>query len=188
MKSVGKARASAARKTVVRDNAMERLNETKRQLAVIVERMKAEEKDFQARSKAVIDADAELALLETELDERDGRDGTDVRGDETTTQEHHEKLLRLATSTNPEVKWLFKIATRGGSLPLTQTQEDCNGDVASMALDYRDKSDMLARLDEADNLTGDERKHERGLVIDTFVRCHPTMKSSARISPYEDKA
>jgi hypothetical protein len=115
---------------------------------------------------------------------RDGRDGTDVRGDETTTQEQSDRLLRLATSANPEVKWLFQLAQRSGSLPLTQTQADSNEDVASMAVDCRDKSDLLTRLDEADLLTGDERKHERELVIDTFVRCHPTMKSSARVSPY----
>jgi hypothetical protein len=188
VKSVAKARASAARKTVVRDSARERLSEAKRQIAVMVARMAVEEKDFAARAKAVLDADAELAVLETELDVRDGRDGTDVRGDETTTQEEHEKLLRLASSSNPEVKWLFKLAQRNGSLPLTQTQADSNEDVASMAVDNRDKDDLLARLEEADLLKGDERKHERGLAIDTYTNCHPTMKASARVSPYGAEA
>ena len=172
-KAISKARAVASRRAHVLENAKARLQETRDLLASLQARVEAEEADLSARAAAAQNSETELASLEQQLADRDGDEAmpTELAA---THEPPDDRYTRLASSANPDVIWLIGMARRGERLPPTPTQVDRNEDIVDMAVDDRDADELRKRLNEADELEGDEKDNLRRLALDTFIRHYPT--------------
>jgi hypothetical protein len=181
---VCKLRASVDRKAVVRDNALRRLNETKAEIENLTRRTVLEEKDYEARSKATVEAEQFLQDAERRLAERDNRDGADETcGPQGAwTDEQQEKVRHLMETANPDVQWLLALM-KPRFAAASQTQVDTDADQASMAVDQDQCLNLLNEADQIDD--EDDKRAQRKRVLERFVTHHPAQRqSSARVTPY----